>query len=245
MKRFFSLAIAMAAFTGVYAQNIQLHYDLGHSLNKSLTSRQSVTTTAEIYKADKWGSTYSFIDIYYQRDGVSGAYWEFGRDLNITNNKQFAAHVEYNGGLNSDETTWQATRFQHAVLAGPAWNWHNHDYSSTFTVQTLYKYYFKNRHYHAHPYNSFQLTEVWGFQLAHHLVTLSGFCDTWYDPHVNGKWIITSQPQWWINLNAIKGCEVPLSLGGEVEVSNNFVYNDYGRNNRFYAIPTMALKWTF
>ena len=57
MKRIFSLALLMAAFMGMSAQNIQLHYDLGHSLDKSLTSRQSVTTTAELYKADKWGST--------------------------------------------------------------------------------------------------------------------------------------------------------------------------------------------
>ena len=38
---------------------------------------------------------------------------------------------------------------------------------------------------------------------------------------------------------------VNLSLGSEVELSNNFVYNDEGKNNRFYAIPTIAAKWTF
>ena len=38
---------------------------------------------------------------------------------------------------------------------------------------------------------------------------------------------------------------VNLSLGSEVELSNNFVYNDKGKNNRFYAIPTIAAKWTF
>ncbi|MGP1423938.1 MAG: DUF5020 family protein, partial [Prevotella fusca] len=26
---------------------------------------------------------------------------------------------------------------------------------------------------------------------------------------------------------------------------NNFVWNDRGENNRFYAIPTVAAKWTF
>ena len=36
-----------------------------------------------------------------------------------------------------------------------------------------------------------------------------------------------------------------LSVGTEVEISNNFVYPVKGMNNRFYAIPTLACKWTF
>ena len=39
--------------------------------------------------------------------------------------------------------------------------------------------------------------------------------------------------------------DVILSLGSEVELSNNFVWNDRGKHNRFYAIPTIAAKWTF
>ncbi len=31
----------------------------------------------------------------------------------------------------------------------------------------------------------------------------------------------------------------------EVEISNNFVWNDKNQNNHFYAIPTVAAKWTF
>ena len=38
---------------------------------------------------------------------------------------------------------------------------------------------------------------------------------------------------------------VNLSLGSEVEISNNFIWNDDGKNNKFYAIPTVAAKWTF
>ncbi len=228
------------------AQNVQLHYDLGHSLDKDLTSRPSVTTTVEMFKPDKWGSTFLFTDVDYQRDGVAGAYWEIAREINFTANKQWAAHVEYNGGLTSDENTWNATRFQHVFLAGAAWNWHSADFSKTFSVQALYKYHFKSRHYHLRPFNGFQITEVWGVQMAHDLFTFSGFCDTWYDPNVNGKLIVLAEPQFWVNLNALKGMEdVHLSLGTEVELSNNFVWNDKGQNNRFCAIPTLALKWTF
>ena len=245
MKKTFSLAIVMAAFLSVSAQNVQLHYDFGH-LYDNLDSRPSVTTTVEYFKADKWGSTFLFTDLDYQRDGVAGAYWEIAREFNVSKNKLWAAHVEYNGGLSSDEETWQATRFQHAVLLGGAWNWANSDFSKTFSVQLLYKYNFKNRHYEAHPYSSVQLTEVWSTTFAKGLCTFSGYCDLWYDPAVNGKWIVQSEPQFWFNLNTLKGWEgINLSLGSEVELSNNFVYNDKGQNNKFYAIPTVGAKWTF
>lgn len=246
MKHFFSTLALVATTVAAPAQNVQLHYDLGHSLYNDLGNRPSVTTTVEMFKPDTWGSTYLFTDIDYQRDGVAGAYWEIAREFNVTKNKQWAFHVEYNGGLNSDEDTWNATRFQHAVLAGGAWNWHSADFSRTFSVQALWKYYFKNRHYGARPFNGFQLTEVWGIQFAKGFCTFSGFCDLWYDPSANGKWIMISEPQFWWNLNKFKGWEkINLSVGTEWELSNNFVWNDKGEHNRFYFIPTIAAKWTF
>ena len=67
-----------------------------------------------------------------------------------------------------------------------------------------------------------------------------------YDPDVKGNFILLSQPQFWVNLNALKGMNgVNLSLGTEVEVSNNFVFNDKGDNDKFYVTPTLAVKWTF
>lgn len=246
MKKSVLMPLLLLLALGATAQNVQLHYDLGHSLYKDLTNRPSVTTTVEMFKPDKWGSTYLFTDIDYQRDGVAGAYWEVSREFNLTKNKQWTAHIEYNGGLSSDENSWQATRFQHAVLLGGAWNWHSTDFSKTFSVQAMYKYYFKNRHYGARPFSGFQLTEVWGMTFAHGLCTFSGFCDLWYNPNVNGKLIVLSEPQFWFNLNALKGMQgVNLSLGSEVELSNNFVWNKRGEHNRFYALPTVAAKWTF
>lgn len=228
------------------AQNVQFHYDLGHNIYSELSARPSVTTTVEMFKADKWGSTYMFTDLDYQRDGVAGAYWEISREFNLTPNKQWAAHVEYNGGLSSNEKTWNATRFQHAALLGGAWNWHNDNFSKTFSVQLLYKQFFRSKHMGAKAFSSVQLTEVWGINFANNLMSFSGFCDLWYNPNVDGNFIFLSEPQLWVNLNAIKGWEgVNLSIGSEVELSNNFVWNDHGKNNKFYAIPTLAAKWTF
>ena len=208
MKRFFSLAILlMAAFGSAMAQDVQVHYDLGHSLYKDLSSRMSVTTTVEMFKPDTWGSTFMFTDIDYKRDGAIGAYWEISREFNLSKNKQWAAHVEYNGGAgtNLKDGAYVGNRYQHAVLLGGAWNW-----------------------------------------ASKGLCTFDGFCDVWYNPNVKGKLIMISEPQFWFNLNTLKGMKnVNLSLGSEVELSNNFVYNDEGKNNRFYAIPTIAAKWTF
>lgn len=239
----------MAALGNASAQNIQLHYDLGHNLYDNLSSRTTVTTTAELFKPDRWGSTFMFIDLDYKNDGVMGTYWEISREFNVSKNKQWAAHVEYNGGATTGETKpagYYGNRFQHAALAGGAWNWHSPDFRRTFSVQLLYKYSFANHHTGARPFNSVQLTEVWGLTFANGLCTTSGYCDVWYDKSVNGNLIIQSEPQFWFNLNALKGMkDVNLSLGTEVEISNNFIWNDLGQHNRFYAIPTVAAKWTF
>jgi hypothetical protein len=249
MKKCFSLAILLiAAFSVATAQNVQLHYDLGHSLYSDLTPRQSVTTTVEMFKPDRWGSTFMFTDIDYKKDGSIGAYWEIAREFDVTKNKQWAAHVEYNGGATTGETPagYYGNRFQHVALVGGAWNWHSQDFSKTFSVQLMYKYNFSNHHQNARAYNSVQLTEVWGVNFGKGLCTFSGFADLWYDGSVNGKWVFVSEPQFWFNLNTLKGMkDVNLSVGTEVEVSNNFVWNEDGKNNKFYAIPTIAAKWTF
>jgi hypothetical protein len=78
MKRISLLFIFLLMLTSsMVAQNIQVHYDLGHSLYQDLDTRPSVTTTVELFKPDRWGSTYFFTDIDYQRDGVAGAYGRF------------------------------------------------------------------------------------------------------------------------------------------------------------------------
>ena len=70
---------------------------------------------------------------------------EISREFSITKNKRWAAHIEYNGGAATGElaTGYYGNRFQHAALFGGAWNWANKDFSKTFSVQLMYKYYSK------------------------------------------------------------------------------------------------------
>lgn len=75
------------------------------------------------------------------------------------------------------------------------------------------------------------------------LLTFSGFVDLWRERRAwqNTNMIFLTEPQFWVNLNRVKGVnkDFNLSIGSEVELSNNFV------GKGFYAIPTLALKWTF
>lgn len=238
------IALLMATSFCASAQNIQLHYDLGHSLCKDLSGRPSVTTTIEMFKPDRWGSTFLFTDIDYYADGVAGAYWEVAREFNIAKGGPFAAHIEYNGGTTSIEHTATAARFQHALLAGGAYNWTSADFQHNLSLQAMYRYTFKGQNRGA--FNGFQATAVWGTTFAKGMLTFSGYVDVWYDPDVSGRLITMSEPQLWFNFSALKGMkDVHLSVGTEVEVSNNFVIDDLGRQNHFYAIPTAAVKWTF
>ena len=134
----------MTATAVMTAQNVQLHYDFGHTIDGELSGRPNVTTTVEMFKPDALGSTFMFTDIDYYADGAAGAYWEIAREFNLTKNKQWAAHVEYNGGATTVEHTSIATRIQHALLAGVAWNWNSADFSKTFSLQAMFKQYFND-----------------------------------------------------------------------------------------------------
>ena len=184
---FFCCTFAMSAMAQL---NLQLHYDLGRALYNSLDGRPWVTTTVEMFKADKWGSTYFFVDMDYTDKGVDCAYWEISRDLKFWK-APFAAHVEYNGGLNY---------INNAFLGGVSYSWNNADFSRVFGLQVLYKYIQKNEK----PHN-FQLTGTWTLHFDEGKYTFSGFMDFWREKHNGHDFIFMSEPQFWVNLNKFKG----------------------------------------
>lgn len=232
-------ALVLIPTSGFAQLNVQLHYDLGHGIyDDELASRPCLTATIENFTADKWGSTYFFVDADLADNSMMAAYGELSRELRFWK-APVAAHVEYNGGVSGRGS------YNDAYLLGAAYNWNSRDFRHSLSFQALYKY-LSHRGSQGH---SWQLTGVWHTSSRGGLCTFSGFFDMWHDLHVNGNLIICSEPQFWLNLWALR--RVPdtfrLSVGTEVELSNNFVYPDgEGRtNNRVYAIPTMAVKWTF
>ncbi len=215
-----------------YAQNLQLHYDLRNSLY-GLGDRNFLTSTVEMFKADRWGDTFFFVDLDYNGDkGIGTAYWEIARNLKFWQ-APVAIHLEYNGGLTYDYV------FGNAFLVGAAYAWDSPTFDEGFSVSLNYKYIQKTMDDQPH---SFQLTAVWYLNFVDGLLSFTGFADFWKETTATGSYIFLAEPQFWVNFNKIKGIpsDFNLSLGTEVELNTNFV----GKEG-FYAIPTIGAKWTF
>ena len=228
MKRIL-LFFTMIAFTAsLNAQNLQVHYDLGKD-------RKYITTTVEMFKPDRYGSTFFFIDMDYSSDarnvdnGISLGYWEIARAFKWKETQMFQPRVEYNGGvfkLNGDNTPF--VPIENCWLAGVEHTWASSDFTKILTLQANYKY-IKDK-----EDASFQLTAVWAIQMLNNKLTFTGFADFWKEEMFWGtNYRFLAEPQIWYNLNS------HFSFGSEIELSNNFV------GDEFFVSPTVAVKWTF
>lgn len=245
MKKFL-LLILLVGTLSAKAQNVQLHYDFGRHAYKSLNSsdksmaRPALTSTVEMFRPDKWGSTFFFVDMNYNQ-GVQGAYWEIARELNFWQNSKvnwLSAHIEYNGGLDR-----LAGSYNDAFLFGVTYSGHSKDFSKTWSITASYKHIPRTIGLDGKKDEAnFQITGVWGITFLKGYLNFTGFVDFWRECRLwqGTSYIFLTEPQLWFNVNAIKGCEkINLSVGTEVELSNNFVAKG------FFAIPTLAVKWTF
>ena len=236
MKKQILSLLFLASCMTVGAQNIQVHYDFGRNIyTGEESSRQNVTITLEQFKADKWGSWFYFVDVDLSRHFTESAYTEIAREFNLGKQSPFAAHIEYNGGLSRNGS------FQQAALIGGAYNGHSADFSKTWSVQLLYKQYFKS-YDTTRSYASVQLTGVWGLNFCNNKLRFAGFIDFWRGGKANnhGCLVILSEPQLWYNFTE------HFSVGTEWEFSNNFVYNsDPESTKTFFWNPTLAVKWNF
>lgn len=231
MNRFFILALfSFWVVAATSAQNIQLHYDFGRSLyDKDMVARPHFTSTVEKFQPDAWGSTFFFVDMDYNSNGIEQAYWEISRELQFWK-APFSIHLEYNGGLAKQYS------INNAYLAGATYTYNNATFSRGFSLSAMYKYIQKNDS----PHN-FQLTGTWYMNLCNNLYTFSGFADYWREKTWFGSTMtFMAEPQFWVNLNKIKGIndKFNLSVGTEVEITNHF-YTD-----KAFVTPTLALKWT-
>lgn len=223
-----ALAICSAA---TKAQNLQVYYDTG---------RGCVTSTIEMFRPDAYGSTFFFVDMDFDPKAI-GAYTEIAREFCFWKESKWnwlSVHVEFDGGLST-----AASSFNNSWLLGLTYSGHSKDYSKTWSVSAMYKAIPGTEGLSGgkQPHN-FQLTGVWGINFAKGWCSFSGFADFWREARVwqGTKFIFLAEPQFWVNLNKIKKWEnVKLSIGGELELSNNFV------EKGFKAMPALGAKWTF
>jgi len=234
MKKLVTLFIVMFVAVSLQSQNLQVHYDFGKD-------RKFITSTVEMFKPDKWGSTFFFVDMNYDADNgktVSLAYWEIARGINL-GKSPFAAHIEYNGGFGQFNSTPfnGAYAINDAWLAGLDYNFNNADFTRGISFQVLYKY-IRDKNDAA-----FQLTTVWYMHLLNKKLTLDGFADFWREDNTltddegetsETKYVFLTEPQIWYNFTE------NISVGSEIEISSNF-----GGNKGFMVNPTLAAKWNF
>ena len=215
----------------MYAQNIQLHYDLGKG-------RSYFTSTVEMFKPDKFGSTFFFIDMDYnvgEIEGISLAYWEIARTVNL-GSSPVAFHAEYNGGLGQWKAGNESGAFsiEDSWLTGLEYSVNAEDFSKGFTIQALFKY-IRGKHD-----ASFQLTGVWFLNFAKNKLSFTGYADFWREDFDFGtpgqpdytKYVFQAEPQLWYNLNSA------FALGGEVEIDYNFLLKGV------HLYPTIGIKVT-
>lgn len=232
MKKNLLLTLILLGFTALtWAQNLQVHYDLGKD-------RKHFTTTLEMFKPDKWGNTFFFVDFDYDSGdvkGVSLAYMEIARGLKFWDSP-FALQIEYNGGFGQFNAGPVNIPYQinDAWLAGGQYTFNNADYTKILTLQALYKY-IRDKHDFA-----YQLTAVWSVHMLDRKVSFMGFADFWREDNEylgtteTTDFVFLAEPQLWYNFNQ------HFSLGTEVEVSSNFA-----GNKGFMVNPTIAMKWAF
>lgn len=226
MKKILIILIAVAFAGSVSAQNIQTHYDLGKD-------RKYLTTTVEMFRPDKMGSTFFFIDMDYgvnDIDGVGMAYWEIARAIKLGKSSPLAAHIEYNGGFGQFPATPYNGAYQinDAWLGGFEYSWNAEDFSRGFTLQTMYK------NIRGVDNASFQITGVWYVNFLKGKMTFNGFADFWKEESAYGNYIFLTEPQIWYN-----ACK-HFSVGSEIEISSDFAGHD-----GFMVNPTIAAKYTF
>ena len=263
MKKTLSILVLMI-FMGLgfasKAQNLQVMYDFGGE-------RQYITTTFEMYKADKWGGTFFFVDFYHDgknhpnNNGMMGTYMEIERALNFWQNsklKDLSAHVEYAGGLgvyNVGDDIF-GYNISNAWMFGAEYFFHSKDYRNTLTVAALYKTIIGGKQ--AVP---LQFSLAWGMQDLFNVKGLrfSGFADFWWEENtwsdVNGNVIVDengnpittqfsfiTEPQIWYSVGQFFNCP-NLNIGGEVEMSYNF--SGLSQREKFYVNPCLGVKWEF
>ncbi len=227
MKKLFGVLFFCILFGNAFSQNIQMHYDFGKD-------RKLVTTTVEMFKPDKYGSTFFFVDMDYSSDsrnvdnGISLAYWEIARAFKWKEKQAIMPRVEYNGGTMSvGGTTF--VPIENCWLAGVEHTWASADFSKIFTLQANYKN-IKDK-----EDASFQLTAVWTIKMMQGKLVFDGFADLWKEEMFWGskKFRFLTEPQLWYNF-----CP-NFAAGSELEISNNFAENGWQVN------PTLAVKYTF
>ncbi len=200
----------------VFCQNVQIHYDFGHE-------RNYITTTFEMFKSDKYGATFWFIDMDFDhghRKSMSLAYLEFARYFGFSSINPFSLTLQYNDGTSEFGSLGQVW------LSGISFSFSMARLN--LAPELLY------RHQQGAEKADLQFTLVW--LLSYQDVDVAGYVDVWtQDKSTTTKELaVQAEPQIWYNLNP------HFAIGSELEISKNFLPTD-----QWEFMPTAAFRYTF
>ena len=228
-KILITLAMFLASASFLFSQNLQFHYDFRNSLDKkNPIPRNFLVTTFEMFKPDKLGSTFMFIDFEFsgEKGNLNGVYAEIARTFKIKN-FPIQPHVEFNGGIGFGYV------IENAYLLGGAYSFNCGNFF--FNTYLAYKY-----HNFAIPSHDAQLTFVWDGTIINNKISIRGFADLWSvnrrgHDETGKKPVFYSEPQFWYNVNE------NFAIGTEVKLAYNF----HWWTQRFKAFPTLGVKYNF
>jgi hypothetical protein len=232
MKRIIILTSLLLITFFLNGQNLQLHYDFTDGNSKNAESRDYMTATFEMFKPDKAGSTFWFIDLDFNgpHHEPSLAYLEIARNFKMWD-FPIAIHGEYNGGFMYHRDNYGA-HFSNILIFGPAYSIDIADIS--FGTYAGYRFDDYSR-----EGVDFQWTGTWFTSIWKERITLTGFIDIWsQDDDYDGKGkkaVIITEPQIWYNLTKA------FAAGGEIEFSHNFIYG----SKKIEVFPTLGIKVQF
>lgn len=211
------------------AQNLQFHYFFDHTLNGRMCDKNYLQITFDMFKADKWGSFYTFTDFNFtgKQGNLGSIYWEISRNQNI-GKLPVKLHIEYNGGVASS-----------CSMPGAYFLGVNYPLTiGRFAVGA-------NLSYKVNAFKRIsqdgQLTLTWSGTVCKERFLLCGFVDMWTENKVRDeksdegkKFVVLFGPQGWYNLNP------KIAIGTKINISYNML-----EEHTIFVFPSLAVKWNF
>jgi hypothetical protein len=233
MQRLVLLLIVAAAPFLVSAQNLQLHYDLRHTVAPDQNARNFTTIYFEYWKKQQ-DSGRSFIkpgsflfkteaDLYGTRDNIGKFFLQLSQSLRFWKPRVYLA-LQYSGGAGITEPK----QYSYYI-------------SNTFSAGVEYPFQWKGIYFTSQLYLRYTSASVdplftlyWWKGLLHYKLEIAGDFSIWTDKGAGGKklFFFFAEPQLWYRL-------LPqLSVGSKINL-----YYPENTNNLLQVAPTIAVRW--
>jgi len=217
MKKLLVILTILVTFSAT-GQNLQLHYDF---------ERGFYMSTFEMFRIDKYGFSYAFVDFDYDaKNGISRGHEKIVRVLK-TEKMPLGLEVAYEGIVGTYEYPGGTGGFSPNTCWIFGVNYARYTPNWGFTFSPGYKK-IKN----VDNFN-YIVNGTWYLNFFKRKLTFNGVIEFWSEEGFTDNIVFNSEPQVWFNATQ------NLSIGSEVKITNN------RGNEKFEVRPSIALKWIF